>query len=144
LGLQRLAPAVAVLQNDLERSRDAADSRDMSRQIPRGGEEQLIVLTIVQRVFERRMTVTPRLDRIFMDGYGFYFDERADAALAADVSQVAGKPVGKVDHRGDAELRQIPRRLESRLEGQVPAEKASAQRPGDVDAVADFGAITTY
>src|SRR4051794_28963212 len=69
--------------------------------------------------------------------------QRADAALAADVWQVARQAVAEVDHRMNAMRRCQPAgKLDARSEGHVAAEDAAAERAGDVHLITNHRALT--
>ncbi len=67
---------------------------------------------------------------IGMDRNQRRFHDRSHSARPANVRQIARKPVAEIDHRARLR-RQFPPQRNPRLERQMPAMNAPAQRPRD-------------
>src|SRR5205085_6317615 len=104
------------------------------------GEQQLVVLAVVQSVLECIDGVARgQSARILVDRNLRGVDHRTNAAGFADARQVAAEAVAQVDHRvGAVFFGDFAGEEHARLEGQVPSQQAAAHRAGDVDAVGDL------
>jgi hypothetical protein len=97
----------------------------------RNGEEQLEVLAVAERVFERRPAVVHPLG-VGADGNRLGAQDGAAAALFAQVIQVGGQPVAHIDHRFEPdEFVQGQRFANPWREIEVMAQNAAAQRAGN-------------